>query len=207
MMPNNALSSSLVFGLFLPPDDIEASAIVDYEMGGVGISDATEGLLVQVWTANLIGNPGEVGTSVWISAPNTPSTLVFAEDGISEISLTFDQNMHPVIAYFAAGRAKLRWYDATIPGYSIITFPDGAKAPKCTLDDKRPLATLTASSDILVAYIYADDLIMRMQRDRFTIDYTLMVNLSDHIANPSVLKDAMNNVDRVQFMLSGSLYS
>ncbi len=206
MMPNNALSTTVMFAPFLAPDDIPADPTIDYEMGGIGLSDADQGLLIQVWTATLVGTPGDFGTSVWISAPNTPSTQLFAYDGISEISLAFDQNMHPCIAFMAAGRARIWWYNATIPGYEFVLLADGAKSPKATLDDKRPLATLTASSDIIVAYIYAGDLMMVIQRERFLTPHTLMVNVDQVVINPSVNKIAMTKNNRVQILIAGNLY-
>lgn len=206
MMPGGVLSTTPVISGFLPPDNLPSSNTADYEMGGVGLSNATQGLLVQVWTAWLDGNPGEVGTSVWISSPNTADTQLFAMDGITEISLTFDQNMHPVIAFVAAGVAQLWWYDATIPGYSFLPLEAGAKSPKCSLDDKRPLATLTATSDIILAYVLDDNLYSRIQRERYVTRHLLYLGLSAIIANPSVVKDAMSDVTRLQFMLSGTLY-
>lgn len=207
MMPGNVLSSKLVYGGFLPPDDLPDDPLVDYEMGGVGISDASTGLLVQVWTAALHGEPGEAGTSVWLSASNTPETQLFQMDGITEISLAFDQNMHPFIAFVAAGVAQFYWYDATVPAYKFTELPEGSTSPKCTLDDKRPMGTLTAESDILVGYILEDTLYIRMQRDRYDTQYPLLADLSTKLFNPVLVKVAMSKVERCQFMLKGSLFS
>jgi hypothetical protein len=106
----------------------------------------------------------------------------------------------------ATGRARIWWYNATIPGYEFVLLADGAKCPKATLDDKRPLATLTASSDIIVAYIYAGDLMMVIQRDRFLTPRTLMVNVDQIVINPSVNKIAMTKNNRVQILIAGNLY-
>lgn len=205
MLPDHVLSSTLVYGNYLYPDYLYTDGLVDYEMGGVGLSDASTGLLVQVWTATLVGVPGEAGTAVHVSAPNTPDTLLFQRDGITEISLAFDQNMRPFIAFVAAGQATFWWYDATLPGARFTDLPTGSSSPKCTLDDKRPLETLAGTSDILLAYIRTDNLYYREQRDRYTVEYLLSADLSTKLIAPKVRKLGMNDVSRVQFYLYGSL--
>lgn len=206
MLPGNILSSQLEYATFIPPDDILVDGTVDYELGGVGLSDASQGLQVQVWTARITGTPGFPGTAVTVEAPNTPATQLFAMDGISEISLAFDQNMKPFIAFVASGVAQFWWYDATLPGTRFTTLPVGSTSPKCTLDDKRPLENLLGTTDILVVYLLTDNLYFRMQRDRYTVEYLLYSDVSARLISPRVNKVAMNNVDRVQFLLYGSLY-
>lgn len=205
MLPNHTLSTSLIYGNYLYPDYLYTDGLVDYELGGIGLSNATSGLMVQVWTATLAGIPGEAGTAVYVSAPNTPSTLLFQRDGITEISLAFDQNMKPFIAFVAAGQATFWWYDATLPGQKFTDLPVGSSSPKCTLDDKRSLQTLVGTSDILITYIKDDNLYYREQRDRYTVEYLLKADLSALLLAPKVGKLAMTNKERVQFYLYGSL--
>lgn len=205
MLPGHVLSSQLKYGAYLYPDYLYTDGLVDYEMGGIGLSNATTGLLVQVWTATLVGIPGDAGTAVYVSAPNTPNTLLFQRDGITEISLAFDQNMKPFIAFVAAGQATFWWYDATLPGQKFTDLPVGSSSPKCTLDDKRPLQTLAGTSDILITYIKGDNLYYREQRDRYTVEYLLSSDLSTKLLAPRIGKLAMTTVDRVQFYLYGSL--
>lgn len=205
MLPGHVLSTTLQYGNFLYPDYLYTDGLVDYELGGKGLSDASTGLMVQVWTATLVGVPGEAGTSVHVSAPNTPDTLLFQRDGITEISLAFDQNMKPFIAFVAAGQATFWWYDATLPGQKFTDLPVGSSSPKCTLDDKRNLQTLAGTSDILITYIKDDNLYYREQRDRYTIEYLLKADLSTLLLAPRVGKLAMANKERVQFYLYGSL--
>jgi len=205
MLPDHTLSTTLIYGNYLYPDYLYTDGLIDYELGGIGLSNATSGLMVQVWTATLVGVPGDVGTSVYVSAPNTPDTFLFQMDGITEISLSFDQNMRPFVAFVAAGVAQFWWYDATLPGQRFTLLPVGSTSPKCTLDDKRPLETLVGSSDILITYIKDDNLYYREQRDRYTIEYLLKADLSTLLLAPRVGKLAMTNKDRVQFYLYGSL--
>lgn len=205
MIPTNALSTTLVYGRFLSPDNLPISDLVDSELGGIGLSDPSQGLMYQVWTASLVGIPGEVGTSVTIEAPNTPTQLLFALDGLIAISLSFDQNMHPFIAYATVSGAGIWWYDATLPGQKFTALPAGSSVPKCSLDDKRPLATLTSSSDILVAYIRDDNFYYRQERDRYLTERLLLPDVSTYLLAPKVGKVGMTNVGRVQFYLYGSL--
>lgn len=179
--------------------------LVDSELGGVGLSDPSAGLTYQVWTAQLVGIPGEVGTGVSVSAPNNPDQILFMLDGLKAISLSFDQNMHPFIAYATVSGAGIWWYDATLPGQKFTSLSAGSSVPKCTLDDKRNLSTLTGTSDILVAYIRDDNLYYVQERDRYATERILLADVSNYLLAPRVGKVGMTDVSRVQFYLYGSL--
>lgn len=171
MIPDNSLSSTNLPRPYLVPDDRFITKILDYELGGVGLNDASEGLEVQSWTLRLeVDEVTTLGT-VYISAPNHPESEVFSGLGITEISLGFDQNMNVAVGYLQAGEAKLRWFDTTIPGITTVTLPAGSSAPKCSLDDKR--ATQTSTSDIIICYTRSGNLYFRAQRDRFLVEYLL----------------------------------
>lgn len=179
MIPSNSLSSTNLPRTYLSPDDRVTTKILDYEEGGIALNDPSQGLEVQVWTLRLeIDDTTELG-SVYISGETVAETLLFSGIGITEISLAFDQNMNPAVAYVQAGEAKLRWYDATIPGFTVITFPAGTGAPKCCLDDKRDLQT--SASDIIVCYVRSRTMYFRAQRDRFLVEYTLAEDIDWNI--------------------------
>jgi hypothetical protein len=205
VIPTNALSTSVVFGRFLSPDNLPVDDTVDYELGGVGLSDASQGLMYQTWTAYISGTIGDPGTAVYIKAPNTADQLLFSLDGLTAISLAFDQNMHPFIAYTASGVSGFWWYDATIPGQIFTDLPVGSSVSKCSLDDKREVATLTGTSDILIVYIRTDNLYYRQERDRYLTERILLADVSTHLIAPRVGKVGMTEVGRVQFYLYGSL--
>ena len=202
MMPGLQLSKVLEYGPFLPPDGLPQLPTLSYQLGGIGISDPSAGLEYQVWTAVLV-DAGLPTAYVQVSAPNTPPTTILTLADITWISLAFDQNMKPALAYMANGSSYLWWYDATIPGYSTVTLPTAAHSPQITFDDKRTISVDTAVSDIVLAYLLGTNMYMRQQRDRFTIDYLL----TDQIiyVNPTLYKVGMCSTDRLLFQVNGNI--
>lgn len=167
MMPDDVLSTYRVPSSFVGARALPVTAIVDYEDGGVALNDSSLGAAYQVWRARLIED------AVLLSAPNTPEFEWFTAPGLEEISFTFDQLMRPAVAFVQSGQAKLRWFD-TVAGMQVITdLPVGAVTPRIVMDDKR--ATQSGSSDMILGYVLDGNLCMRMQRDRFLIEYVLEV--------------------------------
>lgn len=191
MIPDESLSLVEMFAPYLYPDDLFVTKLVDYELGGTALNDASDGLEVQKWTLRLEVDELTGMGDVYISADTVAETLLFSGDGITEISLTFDQNMNPAVGFMQSGEARLRWYDATIPGFTIITLPAGTTAPKLCLDDKRNLQT--SASDIIMCYERAGSLYFRAQRDRFLVEYLLTTGVDGQ-----VLKIGMNEKYRLQ---------
>lgn len=151
--------------------------LVAYEMGGVGIQDPSQGLLVQLWQANCYD-----GQNIFISAPNTPNTLIVSDFGITEIDLAFDQNMFPFITYVAAGLVRFYWFDPTVAKFVISTVLEFAITPRCTLDDKR--AFDVGNSDIQLFYInlLSQKLVYRIQRERYQTEHVLSdASIADHV--------------------------
>lgn len=170
MLPDNVASSKAIFANFLDPQKGPRDFLVAYEMGGVALSDPSQGLLAKLWTLKVILL--EDVQYVQVSAAGVPPTTLFTSiEGITEADLAFDQNMKPVVAYVEAGKAKLRWYDATIPGISTLILPTGSSSPRCTLDDKRP--NQTTKSDVLVFYMRGGNVCRVQQRDRYAIEVVL----------------------------------
>ena len=204
MMPGNALSVPTLWSPYLYPDSIVPSDIVSYQLGGVGLNDPSQGLQVQTWTLVIAGLI--TSNDMVVSAPNTAPTLLLSKPNVTELSLAFDQNMSPAIAYVSQGNSYFWWYDNTIPGYTIISLPVGATNPRCTLDDKRARSISLGLSDIILVYLYNNNLYMRMQRDRFLIDYVLRTSVGNDIPNPSLQKVGMNTNLRLDFTVAGSLW-
>ena len=167
MLPNGVLSTVPVPAAFQPPHDRVKERLIDYELGGRAIQDPSEGLEVKVWTAEADEQTG----SIMLSAPGVTPVEFLVVPGVQEISLAFDQNMQPALAYLTADGAFLYWFDTTLPGFTTLALPAGSRSPRISLDDKR--ARQTAISDIVLAYIRGDKLYARAQRDRFSIEYEL----------------------------------
>lgn len=164
MIPEYVLSSEVVKGTIVGAKRGTTVADVDYEDGGIALNDPSEGFFYQVWTCTI-----DEGRDIVVSAPSVADTIVYTGSRISEVSLTFDQNMRVAVAFIEDGLMKLLWYDTTIAAEVVTTFT--GKNPRVLLDDKRDY--FLADSDILLFYVKNRQLYMRAQRDRFMIEYML----------------------------------
>lgn len=169
MIPNQILSSIPVPRPYIERVNDPNFPLVDYEMGGVALNDPSQGLSVKEWTIYLVGD------DVTVSAEGVTPTVLFSGANITELSLTFDQNMQPVVAYVQAAEARLYWFDSAIPGFTSTVIP-GAISPRVALDEKRPLLIL--SSDVILGYVKDDNLYFRAQRDRYLIEYLLKTDVN-----------------------------
>jgi hypothetical protein len=141
---------------------------LDYERGGIGLSDPSQGLLVQDWRARLDGDAVKVAPF-----PYEVETTLFSDPGITELSLAFDQNMRPAIAYMVGAQAKLWWFDQVANAVVTTNLDADVRSPFLSMDDKRGPATTSNRNDILLFYIRGANLCYRQQRDRFDTERVL----------------------------------
>ncbi len=192
MLPNNALSVTPIPSFFLPPRQVvRFSAIAglsDQHFGGVQLGDSSQGLSYQIWTAFING------TNVEVTAPNQSSpTVILTGVQADWVGLAFDQNGRPFItyAYSKTGAGFYYWFDTLLGEFVTTAIPGFVPRAFAALDDIRPAQSNT--SDIILAYVRAGSLYMRVQRDRFGIEYNLG-------AVPATLVQiGMNHVLRFQF--------
>ena len=139
-----------------------------WDNGGVALSDPSEDLTKYVWQA------WTDGTTITVKRADLDTYhVVLMDSNITEIDLTFDQNMRPCIAYVANGISKLYWYDSQQAKQVITEYAD-ISSPRVSLDDKRRFNV--ANSDIIFAYQKDDTLCYRLQRQRFSVEYVLATN-------------------------------
>lgn len=188
MIPGNQLSQADNSAAFVSRVRSPSELLVDYEIGGVGISDPSQGLLVKQWTARY-----EDGR-VLLSADDVPETVLFSRPGITEIALAFDTNMAPFIAFQDAGGVAYWWFDPSQSQHVISPYlPAGCNSPRCTLDDKRYLTD--ATRDIILAYLRDGALYYRQQRDNYGIERQL-----DPGPFVSLVAVGMNRKNSLQFL-------
>lgn len=153
---------------FLYPDNLTHPLTEDYEYGGLGLNDPSQGLRYRVWKAWI-----EDGTIIWVAPLDDLISKVDVLTGltnVTEVSLAFDQNMRPFLAFVENGISKLYWYDSFIGGVVTTSF-SGAIDPKLSTDDKRSIATETNTNDVILFYIRTKALYWRIQRERFLIEH------------------------------------
>lgn len=191
MIPDNSLSAVELIAPLLSPDSSAVSPLIDYELGGVAINDVSQGLQVRPWRCFV------EGSTVSLQADSDTPTTIFTQAGIETISFTFDQLMRPAFTYVVASEVFLRWYDSLVAAYVTTSFGSAIRDPRLALDDKRR-TQYALSSDIIFAYLRADTLCYRQQRDRFLIEYVLEVGLGPSVRLKNI---GMSRGLRLQFEL------
>ena len=154
-------------GSLLAPRSKNYAVTESWESGGVGLSDTIQGLVSHTWRAWTDSKAIYIQRS---DLPKDTAKTLLAAPNITELDLTFDQNMRPVLAYVSGGIAKLYWYDTVSQSQTVTEFPN-VQNPRVSLDDKR--AFNTANSDVIFAYINNDQLCCRYQRERYGIEHVL----------------------------------
>lgn len=144
---------------------LDRGLLIDYEMGGVSIQDPSQGMSVRVWKLWLDGS------NVVLAPDDAPylATVLFSGEGITELTLAFDSNMTPVVAYVQAGVTKLRWYDLSLAPPSYVTTVIDGSSPYLSFDDRRQ--RLISKSDAMLFYLRDGIVRLRLLRDRFLTEY------------------------------------
>jgi hypothetical protein len=196
-------SSILMADHYLPPDDAENEYLLDMESGPIALNDPTEGLFYQAWTLRYYGETGDFT----LSAPNTAETIVLNAANVTEISLAFDQNGNPFIAFVEDDVAKFFWFDPVIPGDTVTNLPANSLTPRCCTDDKLETAAAANRSDVILCYVNSGALKMRKERDRYTIEEIIESDFVHPVTgNPALLKRVgMNEIRRLQWTCTDSL--
>ena len=166
-LPEPLLISNRVTTQFLYPRSKSYPLTESWENGGVALNDSSEELTKYVWQA------WTDGTTITVKRDDLATeTVLITDSNITEVDLTFDQNMNPCIAYVANGISKLYWYDS-LRGMQVIDEYPLITNPRVSLDDKRRVNV--ANSDIIFAYISKDNKVKyRIQRERFSIEHDLV---------------------------------
>lgn len=164
---NMAIIDGPVSTPLLPPRNKTYASTESRELGGVGLSDPSQGLMSYTWRA------WTDGKAIYIQRNDLPkdtTKTLLAAPNITEIDLSFDQNMRPVLAYVSDCMVKLYWYDTASQSQVITDYPN-IKTPRVSLDDKRAFNTVNA--DVIFAYINTDQLCCRYQRERYSVEHVL----------------------------------
>ena len=185
MIPQNRLSTLPVQSSFVEPVSRRTATLKDYERGGIALQDGSEGIDVQLWTVEVIGN------DVWLSAETVAPFIYFSRPNISEVALAFDQNMVAYIAFVQSGVAWLYWFDTAVNTMVFSSFP-GMVTPRLVNDEKRLVES--NNSDVILAYVSGNNLCFRAQRERFQTEHVLKESVGG-----TLVAVGMNSGHRLQF--------
>lgn len=197
MLPQDGeLSSTAQISGFAYPvkSPLPEDRLQDWELAGAGLNDPSQGLLVKVWRGFGVRNVATGLIDVFVEAPSVAPVLLFSGADITELSLSFDQNMNPFVAYHQSGAAKIYWYDPLLPGMTHTVLPSGTRTMRCTMDERRE--AFVADSDIVLAYIRSGNFCIKYQRDRFLVEHIKRAGVG---ANCELVSMARNNSHRMQW--------
>ena len=203
-LPNNTLASTPVPAVLLTPDQlVRTDLTVDYELGGVAVGDASQGVRVRSWRA------WTDGASIYVAPypEGAPATKVLDAAGVTELSLAFDQLMRPVVVFVQGGVTKLNWFD-TLANQQVTTPIAGAKSPMVCTDDKRPQSIGSGLADVLLVYVTPTRaLAYRQQRDRFGVERILAPTLPDRLGRIVSCGMGANGRVQIAFSTTPALYA
>jgi len=194
-LPQDILSTPAVPADLLPPDNVGRTSLIEsYEQGGVDLNDSSQGLQVKIWRARLVGG------NIWVSGyPYSIETLLISDIDITELSLSFNQNMTPYVAYIAGGQAKLYYYNTSMGSMDTMILDPSISSVYLTMDDKRAVATQLNWNDVLLFYIRSGLLCYREQRESFAVERVLKTVVG---LFPYIVKIGMNKSLRLQIELA-----
>lgn len=176
MIPDERLSTELVYAPFRELVRSVDEFTVDYELGGVALSNPTQGFYGWQWYARVFEN-----NQVQVRRDGQDWQTLFTRAGdVTEIALAFDTNMRPFITFIEDGEGWFWWFDPVPNQQVFVALPDNSRHPRACLDEKRDIFIGTA--DTILAYFRDDLLCFRALRDRFEIEYYLASGFDfDHI--------------------------
>lgn len=166
MLPQNVTTPAVTASAFTAPRDRVYDPMVSYHEGGNTLYAAAPSRRLKVWKADYAAGFIRVTPEDESLPPNN----VVAVANVTSISLAFDANMFPVLAYCENGTFKLRWYNAAASDISITELV-GVTAAQIAVDDLRP--ELIGRDDIILAYTKGGNLYWAMQRDRYTVEHLI----------------------------------
>lgn len=180
MLPTTAIrttATDLVIGRVAPLKHPLRQA---FTFGGVGVGDNSRGMYSFVWLAEVLDkNTISLRRVTEVGSTTTPypfeETLYEGAD-ITEVSVAFDQNMRPVVAFVEGGETKVRRYDSLAGSYVVDTYND-AHSPRVALDGTAH--TPLGETDIILSYIRNGVLYARIQRDNYLNEKTIQSGIGD----------------------------
>ena len=188
MIPANALTPTPIIGNFLPPTSLPYTPLSQIVYGGVALNDATHGRNYQYWTVEYDGSHINVG----IQGQSTALQLT-PTGGVSTVSLAFDTNMSPVVAWTIGSTANLYYYDTVSSAYITRVFNVSGRC-RVAVDNSQTF--YNGNSDVLLAYTNNGTLYYRQQRDRYNTEYTVGTTTA------SIQRMGMSTANRFQFELA-----
>ena len=95
-------------------------------------------------------------------------TLFQETRGLTSLDMSFDQLGRELVCYEVLGIIRLFWFDPVVQDDVVAAIAAGTSA---TIGFDYPTETSNSESDVTLIYARGRDLYIRLQRDRFTVEY------------------------------------
>ena len=100
MLPNNQWASqAVVDGIIAPRDKAKVNPTTSSDNGPIALNNPSRGLMAKIWTASYNSITGAIKLQ--------DGTSLFTDVNLKELSLTFNQNGDPFIAFRSGTRIKI----------------------------------------------------------------------------------------------------
>ena len=150
------------------------STVYDIKIGALELYQANNSLNDRYWIVYQSGSNvlirGAIDSDTW----SAPQVLFTEVSPILDISLSFDSVGKPLVFYQRGNELVLWFYDSQIGSNTIKTIASNGITPIINFDYINN--TSDQNSDVLMFYVVNDVAYMRLQRDRFDIEYPTGVN-------------------------------
>lgn len=150
------------------------STVYDIKVGALELYQANNSLNDRYWIVYQSGNDvlirGAIDSDTW----SAPQVLFTETSPILDISLSFDSVGKPLVFYQRGNELVLWFYDSQLGSNTIKTIASNGITPIINFDYINN--TSDENSDVLMFYVVNDVAYMRLQRDRFDIEYPTGVN-------------------------------
>lgn len=154
MIPDNMLSATPVRNDFIVPE--RDSLLVDYS-----IHPETNSLVVCSYKNRVVSYTHQEHTI----------HVITLDGNITSISFTLDLNLRPFLVYVKDSSTFMYWFNSAIGTMDTTEWGVNYKFPQVALDENR--LENSAQSDVIFAYIKDNQLCLRNQRNRFTVESIL----------------------------------
>ena len=133
-------------------------------LGGVDLNDGSQGRMVKIWNISY----DRLNSLVSIKPEDGNVALTMTIYDIRSLSLSFDNNMSPVVAYKKDDGCYIYYFNTLTNLFVTRAFP-GVTECRTFVDDSRDF--YNTNSDVFFVYTLNNKLYYRQQRDRYDIEY------------------------------------
>lgn len=152
---------------FLSPRNRHCRMTTAYCDGGPELFNSKAGITGYVWVAFV----DSIDNITVKREDSDEKYVVTTRANVSQLDLTFDQNMRPFLTYVVDDIPYYFHFNSHDSSYSEVALDTSIRFPRCELD-MRDVQDIP-NSDIILGYIRDGNLCYRVQRERFLQEHII----------------------------------